>query len=86
MKTKAARLGLGKVAGKDGVDKSNSSRKEEQIMEYMQSLSMWMAVNSIMEMLRERRVPVQATPSQQEEVKLPVAVPAASSQALPVVR
>ena len=52
------------------------------MMEYAQSLTIWMAIKSIMQSIGERRAPVKTTTSQQVEVFVPFQLPAAKPQPL----
>jgi hypothetical protein len=54
-------------------------KRGEQIMEYTQSLAIWMAM-SILASIRERGAPLEANPSQPEEGFVPFRLPAAKPQ------
>ena len=54
------------------------------MMEYTQSLAIWMAMKSVMASIRERGVPGEANPSQPEEVFVPFNLPPLPQQGQPM--
>jgi len=51
------------------------AHRREEIMEYIQSVTMWLAMESTVARISERRVPGKANPSQPEEEFVPFRLP-----------